>query len=248
MDRNFVAPTEIMLRSIDANYHGSEKLDVKILVPTKMANYELVTKFLNINVEMVPVPQMEEEEVQEAIALTYRQTRLPSASMHRYFMADLLPDYNKAVYLDGDAIVARDISPLLNYELKTPLAAFPEIQLEFADNPTFKDASYFNSGVMIVDLTWWRIHRASKGFLKITKSISNWTGSGEQDVLNVFFRNHWAPLPMTFNYLINIYKGVELKDPIVVHWAGNRKPWSNSENNQWRQLWKQYRNQSPTTT
>ena len=249
MDRDFVTPTEVMLRSLDATYKGSEKLDVKILVPSKMADYQLITEFKNINVEMVPVPQMDQPDVAEVIDNTYRFLRLPPASMHRYFMADLLPSYTKAVYVDSDTIIARDISPMLDYELQTPLAAYPEIQLEFADNPTFKDAAYFNSGVMIVDLKWWRNNRVSKSLLKIAQTMKDWTGSGDQDVLNALFRNQWTPLPMGFNYLINIYVSVELKDPIVVHWAGKTKPWlSNSPMTKWKQLWKQYKNQSPTTT
>lgn len=249
MDREFVTPTEVMLRSIDANYRGAEKLAVRVLVPTKMAEYQLASKFQNIDVKMVPVTQMESPEAVEALEKTYRFLRLPPASMHRYFMADLLREYNKAVYVDGDCIVARDIQPMLDYELQTPLAAFPETQLEFHDNPEFKDAAYFNSGVMIVDLRWWRSNQVSKKLLQLTDKIKKWTGSGDQDVLNVLFRNKWTPLPMSFNYLINIFGSLDLKDPIVVHWAGKTKPWlSNSPMNKWKQLWKQYKNQSPTTT
>ena len=214
-----------------------------------MANYVLVSTFKNINVEMVPVTQMDQADVVEIVDKTYRFLRLPAASMHRYFMADLIRDYSKALYLDGDCVVARDIQPMLDYELQTPLAAFPEIQLEFHDNEMFKDAAYFNSGVMVVDLKWWRNNQISKKLLQMTNKIDKWTGSGDQDVLNALFRNQWTPLPMSFNYLVNIFGSLDLKDPIVVHWAGKTKPWlSNSPMTKWKQLWKQYKNQSPTTT
>lgn len=85
--------------------------------------------------------------------------------------------------------------------------------------------------------------------MKTTSTLTDWTNNTDQDVLNVMFRNNWTPLPMSFNYLINVYPNIEMKDPLVVHWAGKQKPWlSNCPDNKWKQLWKQYRMQSPTTT
>jgi len=168
--------------------------------------------------------------------------------MYRFFMGDALRNYSKAVYIDADTLIARDIQPLLDFPLVVPVAAFNEGQLNLEDNPAFKDAAYFNSGVMVVDLRQWRSLQVSKKLLKIAAEFENWTGSTDQDVLNIMFRNNWTPLPMAFNYMVNIFPDVELKDPLVVHWAGKQKPWlSNSRNDKWKQTWKYYKNLGPTT-
>lgn len=249
-DRDYVVPTEVMLRSLDANYHGNEKLDVYVLVPERMKNWEFSgTRFNNLNLIITVPEETSTKEFADATRPIYEGNRISNASMYRFFIADVIPNYQKAVYIDSDCIIARDITPLLEYRSVTPVAAFPEIQMELADNNTFKDAPYFNSGVMVLDLTWWRTHRISRKLMKTASTLTDWTGNTDQDVLNVVFRNNWTPLPMGFNYLINIYPNIEMKDPLVVHWAGKKKPWlSNCPDSKWKQLWKQYRMQSPTTT
>lgn len=248
-DRDFVTPTEVMLRSLDSNYSGTDKLDVYVMVPERMQNWEFAgTKFANLNIIIAVPEETSTEEFADATRPIYEGHRLSNISMYRFFIADVARDYQKAIYIDSDCIIARDIAPLLEYSLVTPVAAFPETHLELADNNTFKDASYFNSGVMVLDLRWWRSQRISGKLMKTASTLTDWTGNTDQDVLNVVFRNNWTPLPMSFNYLINVYPNIEMKDPLVVHWAGKQKPWlSNCPDNKWKQLWKQYRTQSPTT-
>lgn len=244
-DRDYVIPTEVMLRSLDANYHGSEKLDVYVLVPERMRNWEFSgTKFKNLNLVIhVPV-EATTDEFAEVTRPIYENQRITSTSMYRFFIADSLRSYKKAIYIDSDCVIARDIAPLLDYKPTAPVAAFPEIQIELADNPSFKDASYFNSGVMVLDLTVWRAQQYGKKLMRLASTFTNWTGSTDQDLLNAIFRHNWTPLPMSFNYLINIYPDIEMKDPLIVHWAGKRKPWlSNCPDTTWKQMWKMYKNQ-----
>lgn len=251
MDADFISPTEVLLRSVDDNYKGEQKLDVYVLVPEKLLAFTFATEFENINVNLLAPVQDSNEEAALLIQKMYHSTyksRLSGASMYRFYMADVIKNYKKAVYIDADCIVARDIDPLLEYPLVTPMAAFPEVQLDFEDNPSFSGSSYFNSGVMVVDLNYWRSHRMSSKLVQVGQKFTDWTGSSDQDVLNYIFKNNWTPLPMSYNYLINIYKNIELKNPLVVHWAGKQKPWlSNTPDNKWKQLWKKYRGLGPTT-
>lgn len=250
-DRQYVVATEVMLRSLDANYHGAEKLDIYILVPERLLSWEFTgTEFKNITINLVYPEMAGLPEWKEIADLLYSDNlRLTPASMYRFFMAECVTDYNKAVYIDPDTVVMRDIQPLLDFPLANPVGAMGEMHLEFPTNPEFKDAALFNSGVMVVDLKAWRILKVLKNIMKATKEFKAYTtGSTDQDVLNVVFKNNWTPLPSTFNYLVNVYPDMDIKDPLVVHWAGRRKPWSNAANNKWRDTWKYYRQISPTTT
>lgn len=249
MDEGYLIQTEVMLVSLDSTYSGKEKLEIRVLISPSLLDYEFKYDFNVINVKLVPVTQVEDPEVETAMVETYKFLRLTSASMYRYFMADQLPEFDKAVYLDADIILNKDITPLLEYELSTPIAALHEVQLVFNDNPQYRDTAYFNSGVMVVDLKFWRDKDISTKLLKQTETMSHWTGSGDQDVLNVLFKGKWTPLPLSFNYMVNVYKTVDIKEPLVIHWAGKTKPWlSNSPEDKWKQLWKQYRAKLRTTT
>lgn len=248
-DRDFFSYTEIMLRSLDANYHGSEKLDVYVLVPERQRDWYFTTPYKNLNIELRVPEKLSDPQVIEVMETTYKFLRLSSASMFRYFAAETVPEYARALYLDSDILITRDIDPLLNYDLYgKPLAALPEIQLDYSDNPTFKDHPYFNSGIMVIDLKWWRNNRIGNKLVELSKTLKDWTGSGDQDVLNAFFRSNYTPLPLSFNFLINIFKNLPFKNPLIVHWAGKSKPWlSNSPDTEWKRLWKNYRMQGPTT-
>ena len=240
-DSDLADQTEALLSSINENYNEPEKLNVFILVPPGLGGWKLKREYSSLTIELVEVFQIEDPDVQESVKLTYRNLRLPPASMYRYFIADLLPEYSKAIYLDIDIIIARDISPLLNFKLTNPVGALVEMQLEFLDNVQYKDHAYFNSGVMAVDLDYWRENDVSKKLVELSKRITMWTSAGDQDVLNIFFRNNFTSMPVNFNYLVNMYHKLDIKDPLVVHWAGKTKPWnSGSPDSKWKQLWKRH--------
>lgn len=240
-DENLLTQVQVVLSSINANYHSPEYLDVFILIPPGLKEPELKNKYDALNIKFIKVAQIEAPEIQESVKLTYRYLRLPPASMYRYFMADLLPGYSRALYLDIDLVITRDISPLLNFKLNNPIGALVEMQMDFPDNIQYKDFAYFNSGVMVVDLDYWRENKISEKLIELSKKITMWTGAGDQDVLNLLFRNNLTPMPINFNYLINMYKNLNISDPLVVHWAGKTKPWdSMSPDNKWKMLWKHH--------
>lgn len=252
MDKDYFLATEVMLRSLDYNYNFVNKLDVYVLVDKELSAKKFKTVFNNLNINYITDSIFETEETRLVAHRIYHsrgKSRLGISSMYRFFMADLIKNYDKAVYIDSDCIVARDISPLLSYNLRTPLAAFPEIQLELADNSEFKDYSHFNAGVMVVDLSYWREHEVSKTFVETAKTFNSWAYGYDQDILNAVFKENWSPIPASFNYLINIYKNLEVTDPLIVHWAGKTKPWlSNCPDTKWKAMWNHYKAQSPTLT
>lgn len=251
-DMDYFVPTEIMLRSLDANYKSEQKLDVYVLVNKELSSWQFKTIYKNLNVNLVSAPEFESKETLNAAHKIYNlrgKSRLNISSMYRFFMADVIKSYDKAVYIDSDCLIARDISPLLGYNLRTPLAAFPEIQLELADNLEFKDYSHFNAGVMVVDLLYWRENQISKALIEVTKTFDSWAYGYDQDILNALFKENWSPIPASFNYLINIYKNLDVTDPLIVHWAGRTKPWlSNCPDTKWKAMWNYYKAQGPTTT
>ena len=89
---------------------------------------------------------------------------LTSTAYARLLIPDLLPAHvRRVIYLDGDVLVRRDLSPLFHVELgDAPVAAVRD----FAIGSTTHDWSgvresavprpYFNSGLLVIDVARWR--------------------------------------------------------------------------------------------
>ena len=212
-----------------------------VYVSRDLVNHDFGIVNKNLNIKLLYPEGIKEHEDSRLITKMYKNTLFTGASMYRFYVGDLPAEYTKAVYVDPDCVIARDISPVIDYELKVPLAAFHEIQANYADNPEFADSAYFNSGVMIIDLDYWRKNDLGNELINLAYNFTNWTGASDQDILNVVFRNLWAPLNVNFNYLLNIYKNLDVPDPIIVHFAGKTKPWNSPiSGHKWRELWKHY--------
>jgi lipopolysaccharide biosynthesis glycosyltransferase len=243
-DIYFLDQMQVLLKSVSAHYNGSEKLNVVVLVPRELLSKQNeILRFANLDISFRYPEELDDPEVQALASKMYKNANFTSASMYRYFMGGACAEFDKAIYIDIDCVIARDIQPLLDFELiNAPIAALHEMHLEHLNNPAFKDSAYFNAGVLVVDLNRWREQETTKKLLETSKTFTNWTGSADQDILNVVFRNNWTPLNINFNYLVNIYPGLKIFDPIVVHFAGKSKPWINStKTNVWKELWNHYR-------
>lgn len=240
-DEYYIDTTKVLLKSLSANYNSAEPLDVFIYVPRGMVDYDFKLNLKNLNIKLMYPTGISKYESEDALVKMYKNTPYTETSIYRFYIGDLPGEFDTAVYIDPDCVVARDISPILEYELLAPLAAFHEIHALYQDNPSFSDSAYFNSGVMIIDLNYWRENGITEKLMSMVGKFTDWTGAADQDLMNVVFRGLWAPLNINFNYLVNIYPKLDILDPIIVHFAGKTKPWNSPvSGHKWRELWKYY--------
>ena len=179
----------------------------------------------------------------------YVSGNLTRAAYFRLDIPNILPaQVHKVIYLDCDVIVRKDIAELWNTELgETPLAAVADFGIlastaklrEKEEHIGWTDSySYFNSGVLILNLDQWRANNYSKKVLQLveTKKYRH----HDQDALNEVFLGSWYQLPVKWNVIPPVYnmtlrvitnskfrkEAVEaLKDIAIVHYAGGYKPW-----------------------
>ncbi len=164
-------------------------------------------------------------------------------------IADLVPEaVEKIIYLDVDLLVCEDIDGLWNIDLGTfPLGAIPDygilassrlrkqktLVLELTDS-----YSYFNSGVLIIDVKEWRINGYGQKVLELAKKEK--LPHHDQDALNKIFMNKWYKIPLCWNVIPPIFylfskilfnakfrqAAIEAKaKPAIIHYAGRYKPW-----------------------
>lgn len=124
---------------------------------------------------------------------------------NRYFIPEILSEFNKAIYIDCDTILNSDIAELFYTDLEgKPLAAIKDVERrrwlrlpdrkeyvkKYDQNLGIKDSyNYFNSGVLLINIKEWLFCDYFSKIIQFTKAInSNSTHwYGDQDILNGLF-------------------------------------------------------------
>ena len=164
----------------------------------------------------------------------------------RYFIADIKPDIDKAIYMDVDIIVKGDIKELFdnnieNYPLGAVLEDFYEgnyMTLKEKIYPAYKGGDkYFNNGVLLLNLKKIRETKVKDKAIDLTIKLFDKLNCPDQDVFNILFENNFKILDYRYNFMpdyISLIKkkhpNLILSDPIIIHYTGF-KPWKAVSNN-----------------
>jgi lipopolysaccharide biosynthesis glycosyltransferase len=186
----------------------------------------------------------------------------------------ILEDYDKAIVMDSDIIIQRDVADLFNIELDNYYAAavkdivfqgilngsvpgtYEYVKETMGMNEPYE---YINTGVLLMNLKEIRknFHQEEIVQLANTKKFR----IQEQDILNVLLEGHLKFLDVRWNYYIVVseflktsinYAPYESKceyetawdNPYFVHYAGVPKPWTTPSVEK-AQLWWDYAKKSP---
>ena len=160
----------------------------------------------------------------------------------RFLLPELLPDAARCIYLDGDILVMDDLSLLWNeMDPVAPVSAARDLCI--AAEGTYMRSlgltSYFNSGVMGLNLQAWRACGDTGACLRLAASLTRKHQYQDQDVLNLLFADRVGWLHPRWNILGTI-TGIYAYDahcvsrtewlrmrtqPGIAHYTGPRKPW-----------------------
>ncbi|MCA8864173.1 MULTISPECIES: glycosyltransferase family 8 protein [unclassified Halomonas] len=158
--------------------------------------------------------------------------------MHRYLPADC----KRIIYLDCDLLVRSDLSELWSMPLNGHTAA-ATINLYSSSSRGARKLpdDYFNSGVMLVDMTAWREKCVGERALACLDREGDNFRYPDQDALNRVLEGDWCWLPVEWNFQPTAYAAVEkryphlvthmasletaIHHPRIVHFIGSVKPW-----------------------
>lgn len=161
-----------------------------------------------------------------------------SVLLQAYLSDAIHPRVDKVFYIDSDTVFTQDASEFLDFDLKYPIAAQldPGVGTQ-QENPV---SPYFNAGVYITYLNYWREHGLEN---KLNLASLDDTIFHAQDFLNLIFKNQWQPLGPQINVtrerlgledfinssnITNKENFIYNKKPILVHYFGQPKPWTES--------------------
>ena len=179
-------------------------------------------------------------------------SHLTTSAYYRLIIADLIKEYDKCMYHDGDILVLEDLQEMFNVDLEGYYVAgvkwWPRHQ-ETEENikvmkawnfPSFDN--YIISGDLVLNLSKMREDRITDEFIK---QMYKGYPSEDQDVINYccYGKIYFLPLKfgMVSRWLYNdgisrmkkqVYDSAEINkaksSPAIVHFAGGiAKPWNN---------------------
>lgn len=161
--------------------------------------------------------------------------RLPNIIYAR-LLVDRMVDgsVERILYLDCDTLVRAPIEELYEADMRgKPVAAVRDTLGAFIvggrdlreKRDLFDVADpYFNSGVVLIDIPRWRDTQILD---QLEQRMADGTVArlyGDQDFLNLVFKNNWERLPPSWN-MIDARAAHEGLDPNLVHYTGKQKPW-----------------------
>lgn len=144
----------------------------------------------------------------------------------------------RLMYVDADAVVIDSLRELSQWKLGdkalgavTELTFFDRAEETIAEHWRHIGAvgnSYFNAGMLLIDMDKWHEMRISeRAFELIQSNPDRWRISQDQDVLNALYMGRVCWLPGHYNLHCQDGGNQEIPEgTVIVHYAATPKPWS----------------------
>ena len=257
-DENYVRPLAVVLHSAVQNLRADSQLQV-ILMDGGISE----SSWMGLKETLVDLPieihviKPDRDEISD-LSISHHITH---TAYLRLLAGRLLPEtIDRVIYLDSDVLVQDDLTKLWelpvndDYCLAVPDIACPYVSAKTAD-VNFKkscpymaalspianwrelglrgEASYFNSGVMVLNLERWRRENIEVELLACLRDNPRHVWCWDQYALNVVFADQWSALPARWNQGAHVFEYpdashspidqqqfIEMRDrPAIIHFT-----------------------------
>jgi lipopolysaccharide biosynthesis glycosyltransferase len=167
----------------------------------------------------------------------------------RLLIPDIIPEsVESGLFLDADLIVTGSLKPLANIDVSQQyIFAVSEVDIKTnvsrLNKMGFPNESYFNAGVLLINLKKWRQERLTERFISLANQYMHQLEWWDQDILNMHFTNNWVSLDKKYNAIYLLEKLSSL--PVIVHYASVNKPWKYVDLHPYKYLYWQYLKLTP---
>ncbi|AOO73098.1 glycosyltransferase [Ligilactobacillus salivarius] len=229
IDENLVEHVGVLLYSISVN--TSSFVDVYIIHDNlSYSSLEKLTEldksFPTIKINIIKIPDNIQNQLNK---ISLEGNKLPVTSCYRFILADLLPSLDRIIYLDVDTLVLRDLTELWRTDLEGKFIGVVKdalINLNVAQKIVSERKSYFNSGMLLMDLNLFRKYDICNDLVDFAIDVAEYCEYGDQDILNYYFIDGYKLLDIKWNCGRELLEDRE-KEVGIVHFYGLEKPWNN---------------------
>lgn len=151
----------------------------------------------------------------------------------RLFIAEMFPEYSKAIYIDSDTIVQGDISELYHVDIKDAYlgACHEQAMVQVDVYGTYVEKvigisryNFFNAGMILMNCEQFRDHFVLDKFVQYLH-IYNFIVTQDEDYLNLICKDHVYWLDQRWNTEIFGEISYPIEEAKILHYIMVNKPW-----------------------
>lgn len=239
-DENFVVPALVCITSI---FENNKDYNCQIHVLTGGVSQKSRDKFSKLGEiydQKINIIQIDDSRFD---GLIYSSHRYPRSMYYRFLLPEMLPDVNTILYLDCDIMVRKGLNELFDVDISNK--ALGCVVSQSCDNILWAtsliiQSPYFNSGVLLMNLDYWRHENLFRVLVKWIEDNSDKCMLPDQNALNKILEGKVVYLDYGYNFqerwtrslegsyvAVNKWAGIVKagKNPTIVHFCENEKPW-----------------------
>lgn len=253
-DNHLVVMLAVLLKSIEIYHKNENPIDIFIINDgLYKSNVDKINNTISSKNIKIIWKNMKEA-IPNGIRLPVDKTSFPVCAYARICTPHFLPsEVKKAIYLDVDMILLRDIQELWNTDINNQVIAAVIDRSEKVSSPwggikNYKElgmdpeTKYFNSGLLVIDLEKWRQMNATQLVINAVTDNYEFVSFADQYGLNIVFANNWFPL----NPKWNSYSQNDDSDPFLIHFTGMKPLFKGySFNNEYKSIFYNILNLTP---
>lgn len=254
-DDNFIMPTCVAITSLLVNKTIDTQYDVYIIMAEcSDASYEKINELKEFGspINLVRASLDEYRDIKQLAHISI-------ACLLKFDVSELVPAYDKLLYLDGDIIVRGDLSDLYNIELGDYYAAGVK---ELGNMK--EETGNVNAGIMLFNAKRIRDEKLNLKMREVRRGLGD-RGSMDQQTYNIVTGKHYLYEDIRYNCvpprivdmdaknierLNEVYNSHYLSaqdvidKAVIIHYASGEKPWKYTFK-PWAKEWYKYYKLSP---
>ena len=151
----------------------------------------------------------------------------------RLFIADMHPEYDKAIYIDSDTIIQGDVAELYDTNLSNFMlgACHEQAMVQVDEYGTYVEkclgldrSLYFNAGVLLINCKEFRKRNVLDRFIQ-TLQVYDCVVTQDEDYLNLLCKDHVLFLDQRWNTEIFGTIPYPIEEAKILHYIMFNKPW-----------------------
>jgi len=260
-DENYVLPTIVAIKSLKQNKDLDSAYKIHVLASDITEKSRKLLCSLAEDSIIIDILDLSQSEIIRKCRI--EGLHVSTAALYKFSIAELFPEIDKMLYLDGDVLIQKDLKELYKTNIENVYAAVVKDYKPTIYKPSQMEklgvnhTAYFNSGVMLLNLKKLREDNLKNKLLQYRLNGINYFM--DQDALNVVFGEQVKYLSLLYNLMSSVVGFFSVKELVdyyevdtvitqkdffkqatILHLCTKYKPWEYSNvpfADEWMHYW-----------